>query len=146
MRKEFTIDHIETIADDVLALCVPKHDHATVLALTGDLGAGKTTLTQALGKKLGVSETMISPTFVIMKNYVLGESGEVRGYRKLVHIDAYRLDSPQEMMTLGFETLLADPGNLIIVEWPERIAGILPSDRIAITLEHLEENKRAIDF
>ena len=62
MRKEFTIDHIETIADDVLALCVPRTSGATVLALTGDLGAGKTTLTQSIGKKLGVTENMNSPT------------------------------------------------------------------------------------
>lgn len=142
MRKEFTIDHIETIADDVLALCIPRTSNATVLALTGDLGAGKTTLTQSIGKKLGVTETMISPTFVIMKHYRL----KISDYRLLVHIDAYRLESSREMMTLGFETLLADPENLIVVEWPERIADILPADSIRISLEHLEENKRALIF
>lgn len=140
MRKEFTIDHIETIADDVLALCIPRTSNATVLALTGDLGAGKTTLTQSIGKKLGVTENMISPTFVIMKHYRLKTSD----YRLLVHIDAYRLESSREMMTLGFEELLADPQNLIVIEWPERIADILPADCIHISLEHLEENKRAL--
>lgn len=140
MRKEFTIDHIETIADDVLALCVPRTSGATVLALTGDLGAGKTTLTQSIGKKLGVTENMISPTFVIMKQYRLKTSD----YRLLVHIDAYRLDSSAEMMTLGFDTLIADPENLIVIEWPERIADILPADCIRVSLEHLEENKRAL--
>lgn len=142
MRKEFTIDHIETIADDVLALCVPRTSGATVLALTGDLGAGKTTLTQSIGKKLGVTENMISPTFVIMKHYRLKTSD----YRLLVHIDAYRLDSSAEMKTLGFDTLIADPENLIVIEWPERIADILPADCIRISLEHLEENKRALVF
>lgn len=146
MRKEFTIDHIETITDDVLALCIPRTSSATVLALIGDLGAGKTTLTQSIGKKLGVTENMISPTFVIMKNYVLGKRLEVGGYRKLIHIDAYRLDSSAEMKRLGFETLLADPENLIVIEWPERIADILPTDSISISLEHLEENKRALVF
>ena len=140
MRKEFTIDHIETIADDVLALCVPRTSGATVLALTGDLGAGKTTLTQSIGKKLGVTENMISPTFVIMKHYRLKTSD----YRLLVHIDAYRLDSSAEMKTLGFDTLIADPENLIVIEWPERIADILPTDCIRVSLEHLEENKRAL--
>ena len=142
MRKEFTIDHIETIADDVLALCVPRTSGATVLALTGDLGAGKTTLTQSIGKKPGVTENMISPTFVIMKHYRLKTSD----YRLLVHIDAYRLDSSAEMKTLGFDTLIADPENLIVIEWPERIADILPADCIRISLEHLEENKRALVF
>ena len=142
MRKEFTIDHIETIADDVLALCIPRTSGATVLALTGDLGAGKTTLTQSIGKKLGVTENMISPTFVIMKHYRLKTSD----YRLLVHIDAYRLDSSAEMKTLGFDTLIADPENLIVIEWPERIADILPADCIRISLEHLEENKRALVF
>ena len=142
MRQEFTIDHIETIADDVLALCVPRTSGATVLALTGDLGAGKTTLTQSIGKKLGVTENMISPTFVIMKHYRLKTSD----YRLLVHIDAYRLDSSAEMKTLGFDTLIADPENLIVIEWPERIADILPADCIRISLEHLEENKRALVF
>lgn len=140
MRKEFTIDHIEAVADDVLALCIPRTSNATVLALTGDLGAGKTTLTQSIGKKLGVTENMISPTFVIMKHYRLKTSD----YGLLVHIDAYRLDSSAEMMTLGFETLLADPENLIVIEWPERIADILPTDCIRVSLEHLEENKRAL--
>ena len=77
-----------------------------------------------------------------MKHYRLKTSDN----RLLVHIDAYRLDSSAEMKTLGFDTLIADPENLIVIEWPERIADILPADCIRISLEHLEENKRALVF
>ncbi|HMA79220.1 MAG TPA: tRNA (adenosine(37)-N6)-threonylcarbamoyltransferase complex ATPase subunit type 1 TsaE [Candidatus Paceibacterota bacterium] len=117
---------------------------ATVLALHGDLGAGKTTFVQALAHALGVGEPVTSPTFVIRKDYTLSGAWDL-----LVHIDAYRLDEPTELERLGFSELLSLPRTLICIEWAERVADILPpttnhlsftilSDQRIISLYHAE--------
>lgn len=96
---------------------------STVLALSGDLGAGKTTFTQILAKLLGVGESVTSPTFVIMKKYPLNTNTH---FRNLIHVDAYRLESAEELKVLGFTSELSDPGNLVVVEWAEKVSAILP--------------------
>ncbi len=113
-----------------------KEPHATVLALSGQLGAGKTTFTQALAHELGVEETVNSPTFVIQKVYAL----QGQSWQRLVHIDAYRLKSAGELQHLGWDELVADSGNLVVVEWPEKIEGAIPvyAHRIAISIEEDE--------
>lgn len=103
MKKTFSKNDIGAIAAELLA-GLPKGETATVIALSGDLGAGKTTLTQELARQLGVTDTVISPTFVIMKEYAI-----TRGpYTQLVHIDAYRLESAAELERLGWRDLLRD--------------------------------------
>jgi len=101
-----------------------------VLALSGDLGAGKTTLVQLLARMLGVSETVTSPTFVVMKQYET--ANEL--FPQLVHIDAYRIDDVDEMRPLGFPSLITEPGTLLCIEWAERIRAILPAEAITISL------------
>ena len=108
-------------AKDVLAKLAPKNT-ATIVALVGDLGAGKTTFVQALGKELGVTETMQSPTYVLMKKYQTTNSK----FQTLIHIDAYRLENPEEFTALRPEQFLQDPKTLVVVEWPEKVAGALP--------------------
>jgi len=103
---------------------VPAQNGATVATLSGDLGAGKTTFVQAAAKALGVEENVTSPTFVIEKIYQLRE----QKFAKLLHIDAYRLESEQELKVLGFKELLQDPANLIFIEWPEKIASLIPEN------------------
>ncbi len=98
--------------------------HAAVLALSGDLGAGKTTFTQYLAKELGVSEAITSPTFVILKKYPLPNDHQ---FKHLVHIDAYRLETPEELLVLNLKTEFLDEGNLVVVEWAEKVATILPA-------------------
>lgn len=105
-------------------------DTATVLALDGDLGAGKTTFVQALARELGVREVVQSPTYVLMKSYPLelsgaGENANTK-FTKLVHIDAYRLESPEEFDALRPQEFLQDPQALVVVEWPQKLAGRLP--------------------
>ena len=95
---------------------------AKVLALYGDLGAGKTTFTQALGQLLGVSEEITSPTFVIMKRYATTNGT----WRSLIHIDAYRLHSSEELEVLGFSDWLQEPETLVVIEWAERVEPLLP--------------------
>ncbi len=107
-------------------------DGATLVLLFGDLGAGKTTFVQNLARKLGVTETLQSPTFVIQKNYQL----QTTNYKLLTHIDAYRLHEFRELTVLGFERYLADPKNLILLEWPEQVSGIEEYPHISIRIEH----------
>ena len=97
------------------------NDHATIIALSGDLGAGKTTFTQYVAQNLGVSETITSPTFVIQKEYNINQHDWIE---KLIHIDAYRLESKSELEYLGWHELIADRNNLIVIEWPEMVDGI----------------------
>jgi tRNA threonylcarbamoyladenosine biosynthesis protein TsaE len=92
-------------------------EEAAVVGLSGHLGAGKTAFTKAVGKVLGIVEEITSPTFVLMKQYPLHD----QTWKQLIHIDAYRLEKPEELDVLGFEGLVADPDNLIFIEWPENI-------------------------
>lgn len=140
MKREFSLHEIQTIAEIILQSLQKNTQSATVLTLTGDLGAGKTTLTKAIGKTLGVTETMISPTFVIMKRY----SMQNEHFDTLIHIDAYRLETPQEILSLGWNSIIENPRNLLIIEWPEKISAILPICMNAVVLEHMNEKKRKL--
>lgn len=93
------------------------HNEAVVVGLSGHLGSGKTTFTQFVAKALGVDETVTSPTFVIMKAYETDNDH----FHRLVHIDAYRLERPEELEALNFEKLIAEPHSLILIEWPENV-------------------------
>lgn len=113
-----------------------------VLCLYGNLGAGKTAFTQILGKLLGVKETMQSPTFLIQKSYQTKDSN----FKKLVHIDAYRIEDPKEMITLGFKETLEDPSSLVVIEWPEKIKSMLPPKTFDMNFEFIDETTRRIEF
>lgn len=115
-------------AQTVLAQLPAAHDKAVLIALSGDLGAGKTTFTQALGKALGITEPVQSPTYVLMRSYPIA----YKEFTKFVHIDAYRLDDPKEFATLDPERFLRDRGALVCVEWPEKAGGALPKPDILL--------------
>ncbi len=119
-----------------------KASKAVAVGLFGDLGSGKTTFTQAVGEILGVKEVMTSPTFVIEKRYDL-DGGF--GFKKLIHIDAYRLDSDSEILNLNFQEDLNNPDNLILIEWPERVSGALPDNIIRVNFKFISEFEREID-
>ena len=116
---------------------------ATVVGLFGDLGSGKTTFTQALGKILGVKEVMTSPTFVIEKRYDL--DGRF-GFKRLVHIDAYRLEKGKELLSLNFIEDTTNSENLILIEWPERVGDVLPADLVPINFKFISEFDREIEY
>lgn len=94
-----------------------------ILTLQGDLGAGKTTFTKGIAATLGITKTITSPTFAIMNVYEL--PAEKNGIKTLVHIDAYRLESPDEIITIGAEDYLGEPDTLCVIEWPEKIQTVL---------------------
>jgi tRNA threonylcarbamoyladenosine biosynthesis protein TsaE len=113
---------------------------ATILALKGDLGAGKTTLVQAIGNALGVTETITSPTFTIMKQYTTGSSS----FQTLVHMDAYRIDDESELRPLHFAELLEVPKTLVCIEWPEKIKVALPAFTLVVELVIKDEETRTV--
>ncbi len=99
---------------------------AVVLALHGDLGAGKTTFVQELGRQLGITESITSPTFTIMKQYEL----ESAPFVTLIHIDAYRIKDTSEMAPLHFSSILSAPETLVCIEWAEHVSSLLPVETI----------------
>ncbi|HVS79946.1 MAG TPA: tRNA (adenosine(37)-N6)-threonylcarbamoyltransferase complex ATPase subunit type 1 TsaE [Candidatus Paceibacterota bacterium] len=119
----------------------PGHS-ARIVALYGDLGSGKTSFAQGVASCLKVGEQVQSPTYVIEKIYKTKHSA----FKKLVHIDAYRLESSKELEKLGWRDLIADPDNLILVEWPERVADLMPDNADIVRFEFVDENARKIDF
>jgi tRNA threonylcarbamoyladenosine biosynthesis protein TsaE len=137
--KSTSLTQTEQIANDFVATLTPRTT-ATIVALHGDLGAGKTTFTQAVARTLGVTDTVTSPTFVIEKIYKLTH----QHFSHLIHIDAYRLESGKELETLGWKEISEDPKNLIFIEWPEKVEDILPSTMKHIYFSHVDESTREI--
>lgn len=120
---------------------------ATIIALNGNLGSGKTTFTQAVARELGVTEQVTSPTFVIQKIYEIKNTEFLEKkapLTRLVHIDAYRLEDASELETIGFSEIAADAKNLILIEWPERVAQLLPKNTRNIYFTFVDENTREI--
>lgn len=116
---------------------------ATVIGLSGELGAGKTTFVQGVARALSIVVPVASPTFVIEKIYAL----ENEPWQRLAHIDAYRLENGEELAHLGFRELAADPGNLIFIEWPERVAEVLPRGTIRGYFDVVADGKeRSVRF
>jgi tRNA threonylcarbamoyladenosine biosynthesis protein TsaE len=102
-----------------------------VIAITGELGSGKTTLTQAICRGYGVVDEVTSPTFTLVHEY--------RGPRSTVyHFDLYRMQSARELEALGWDDMLQENA-LVIVEWPARAATLMPHGHIPISLAHLSE-------
>lgn len=113
---------------------------ALVVALVGDLGAGKTTFVQHLGNTLGVEEKILSPTFVILKKFSLKYSS----FDTFYHIDCYRTEKPEELLKLNFEEVVSDPDNLVLIEWADKIESILPNHYLKINFEVTGKGKRKI--
>lgn len=134
------------VAKRVLSqLPTPQSQRATVLALYGDLGSGKTTFTQYLAKELGIKDYVTSPTFVIEKRYDVGADLASK-FRTLIHIDCYRLSKPDELLNLDWREIIEDQYNLVVVEWPERIKELLPANSIKVEFEFISENERRISM
>jgi len=108
-----------------------------VLCLSGDLGSGKTTLTSGIGRGWGALDQVTSPTFVIVNEYRRADG------LRLYHLDCYRLNSGTDALALGFDDLL-NSDSILLIEWPERIAHVLPLDQLRVTLRWLDDTKRNV--
>lgn len=139
----FTQDFVASVSNK------PTQSGATVVALKGDLGAGKTAFVKAVAKALGIEETVTSPTFVIEKIYKLGKtspnSQQSPSFEHLIHIDAYRLEGGQELKKLGWQETVSNPKNIIFIEWPEKVADIIPVDAIKLSFTFVDDTTRTIE-
>ncbi len=122
----------------------PKKNKAVIVGLFGDLGSGKTTFVQSVAKVLKIENHITSPTFVIQKRYGVGLHGF--DFKNLIHIDAYRLGSGKELLTLGWEEIVNDSKNIIFIEWPEKVADILIMDIEKIYFKFINEETREISY
>lgn len=113
-----------------------------IIALSGELGAGKTTLVQGLAKILGIKTKVKSPTFTLIKKYKLPK--KFKNSKYLYHIDCYRLKNHKDLLSLGIKNILKDKENIILIEWPEKIRKILSDKKIDIRIEHIDKNTRKI--
>ncbi len=135
------LEDTQKFAGDFIQNLTPKTNGATVVGLYGNLGAGKTTLTQSIARVLGVGETVTSPTFVIEKIYELAG----QKFTHLIHIDAYRIEKSEELLRLGWQEIVSDSQNLILIEWPEKVSDIMPK-HIKVVLKTIEdETSREIE-
>lgn len=119
-----------------------------VLCLYGDLGRGKTTFVQGLGKGLGITRNVNSPTFLIMRSYKLSTlDEEVMGNslgKTLYHVDLYRLEHEQEMIDIGLFDLMHDPDAIVVIEWPEKLGALVLNERIDIHFDYIDEDSKSI--
>lgn len=112
-----------------------------IITLSGDLGAGKTTFVQGFAKALGIRGKIISPTFIITRQYPIPNSN-----RLLYHIDLYRLEQLQELESLGLSEIFQNLENIILMEWPERLGNITSLVSVQIKIKLVTKNHRIIDI
>ncbi|HYV90792.1 MAG TPA: tRNA (adenosine(37)-N6)-threonylcarbamoyltransferase complex ATPase subunit type 1 TsaE [Chitinophagales bacterium] len=135
MSFQITIHHLDELraaVKTILKGCPGKK----VFAFYGELGAGKTTMIQALCEELGVKEKTVSPTFAIVNEY--------QGTEKIFHIDLYRLNNLSEALDIGIEEYLAS-GNYCFIEWAELIKDLLPEDTVMIEIEVKRNGERRVE-
>jgi tRNA threonylcarbamoyladenosine biosynthesis protein TsaE len=116
--------------------------HALVFALQGELGAGKTTFVQGFFRGLGLKKGAPSPTFIIMRRTSLRN----KKFKNVFHVDAYRLKKTENLTAIGFPDVLANPENIVLIEWAENIKKILPKKTTWLKFHHgKKESERKIE-
>lgn len=124
-------DELPMVAEQVIDAL----DGRSVVALFGPMGAGKTTLVSAIMEHLGSADTVTSPTFALVNQYYTADNQPV------YHFDFYRINSLAEAFDMGYEEYFYS-GDLCLVEWPEKIEGLLPDDVMVVRIEPLDETSR----
>jgi tRNA threonylcarbamoyladenosine biosynthesis protein TsaE len=128
-RHLFSTEETVSFGKEMALLLRP----GSILALVGDLGAGKTTFVQGLAQGLGIEDSVQSPTFVTLNIY--------EGSMPLFHFDLYRLKQSSDFLSLGFEEYFSK-GGICAIEWPERISSLIPADALCLSLTHTESGGR----
>jgi len=142
-RTIASLEDLRTEAEAFAGSLSPQEGRATLVTLSGALGAGKTAFVQAAAKALGLEDQVTSPTFVLSKSYALPEG---RAFRRLVHMDAYRLKGAEELPPTGFHEDMKDAGALIMLEWPEMVEGALPQADVKVRLDARPDQSREISY
>jgi tRNA threonylcarbamoyladenosine biosynthesis protein TsaE len=134
MNDEFTLRNLHLVAEKLWQ----QYKQYSVWALHGEMGSGKTTFIHALCEVLQVKDVVSSPTFAIINEYRSAVAGII------YHMDWYRLKNEEEAVQAGIEDALLS-GNLCLIEWPDKAAGLLPDDAVNIYLETVDENTRRLN-
>jgi tRNA threonylcarbamoyladenosine biosynthesis protein TsaE len=138
-----------SIGSKVVSDIVAIHSNtATVLALSGDLGSGKTTFVSGLAHDLGIKSRIVSPTFVISKEYAVS-SEKLPTIHTLVHVDAYRLDDPSKLddsVVHHLNELWNQSGYLIVIEWAENISKFIPKFAVWLSFSYINDTDRKIQI
>jgi tRNA threonylcarbamoyladenosine biosynthesis protein TsaE len=146
--KNLKLEDLNSVAKDIV-LYLENHSNTSeelsksfVMYLLGEMGAGKTTFTKSLAKVLGITDHLQSPTFTLMREYVL-ENSEIilkNNFKNLIHIDAYRFENKDESKVLGIKNYMEN--NIIVIEWPELMHA--PKADMIINIKKVDENTRNI--
>ena len=127
----------------------PAGRQPSIIALYGELGSGKTTFIQGLAKGLGIKDRILSPTFVMIRQYSITNhqllvTGHQSPITNFFHVDLYRVENEKDVESLGLEEIWSDPQNIVAIEWAEKIKKILPKKRTDIHFKYANENERRI--
>ena len=144
--KTETIEDFKNTTEEILKIISDEYskrgtDNAYIVCLYGDLGAGKTTMTQMVGQMIGITETINGPTFVIKKIYQTTDDV----FKTLIHMDAYRLEGEQNLDVFRLDDDFTTANTLMIIEWPEIIESMIPKHAMHIFIEH-DGNGRKITY
>jgi len=139
VRSSESLEHTAVIAKDFASVLRA----GDLVRLVGEMGAGKTTFVRLVAEAMGVDVSLVSsPTFVLMNNYPC----EIHGKRgSIAHLDCYRFGDEDELDALGWDRVCND-GSIRLIEWPERIDGVLDEESCSLTIEHVDEHARAFRF
>lgn len=119
-----------------------KYQGGTIIGLIGEMGAGKTTFAQGLASGLGIKQPILSPTFMLVRQYPIPKNSK----GQLYHIDLYRLESLTDIQSLGITDILGNPYNIVLIEWAEKLGSLLPKQAIKINLSYVSKNQRTIQI
>jgi tRNA threonylcarbamoyladenosine biosynthesis protein TsaE len=136
-KKEFITSSEEETENigKTLAMSLSKGDS---VLLRGNLGAGKTVFSRGFARGLGITEPVSSPTYTIVQEYELPDGG------RLYHLDLYRISGVNAALAFGVDEFLDDPQGISLIEWPDRIDGILPENAVCVEIEHLSDCERRL--
>ncbi len=139
-----TQDDVMSEAGRFFKTCHPNKNGATLITLSGDLGVGKTVFVKGVARSGGITKLITSPTFVFMKEYVLPDTEN--HFEKLIHIDAYRMETPDMLHTIVPEYIFTNTQNIIFLEWPQKVKNELPNITHTISMEILSDMRRRITY
>lgn len=134
--KSIEINSVDELPD-AADMIIEQTDSRNIVAFYGPMGAGKTSLIREICARLGVEDTVTSPTFALVNQYLAGNGNTI------YHFDFYRIDDPREAFDLGYEEYFYC-GDLCLVEWPEKIEELLPDDTMKVRIEIADEDSRII--